>query len=82
VIRLEPNLELGLTTLSKVQGLSKAELTRQLIKDRIAQHQERKSPFEIAQELGVIGVDTDPRTDAAEKHSRYVKEKLRAKRPA
>ena len=58
------------------------EVVRRLIRERLTLNKKSKTAFEIAQEMGVIGMDTDPRRDVAKHHSKYVKEALRAKRTA
>ena len=82
VIRLDSELETGLRALSEQERVPLAEFVRGLIRDRLAQHKKRKSAYEIAQEMGVIGMDDDPRGDVAINHSKYVKAALRAKRTA
>lgn len=82
VIRLDSELEAGLRRLSSEERVSQAELVRHLIRERLASRPKRRSPFEIAEELGVVGMDTDPRRDVAKRHSKYVKEALRGKRTA
>ena len=82
VIRLDAELESGLRALSTQARMPQAELVRHLIRERLTLHKKRKSAFEIAQEMGVIGMDDDPRRDTAKRHSKYVKEALRGKRTA
>ena len=82
VVRLYPELEAGLRRVSAEERLSQAEVVRRLIRERLAHRASRKSAFEIAEELGVVGMDDDPRPDVAKKHSRYVKRALRGKRCA
>ena len=82
VVRLDSELETGLRQLSDEERLPQAELVRRLIRERLSTRRGRKSVFEIASELGVIGIDADPRTDVAENHSRHLKRVLRGKRSA
>lgn len=82
VIRLDPELETGLRRVSAEERLSRAEVVRRLIRDRLAQRAGRRTAFEIAEALGVVGMDADPRTDVAKNHSRYAKKAVRAKRSA
>ena len=82
VIRLDTDLETGLRRMSAEERVPQAELVRRMIRERLSAHNKRKTPYEIAEEMGVIGMDTDPRRDVAENHSKYVKEALRAKRVA
>ena len=82
VIRLDAELESGLRALSAQSRTPQAEVVRQLIRERLALEKKRKSAFQIAQEMGVIGMDGDPRPDTARQHSKYVKVALRGKRSA
>ena len=82
VIRLDNELETGLRALSEEARVPLAEVVRELIRDRLAQHKKRKNAFEIAQQMGVVGMDGDPRRDVAKHHSKYVKEALCGKRTA
>lgn len=80
VVRLEPELEAGLRRLSEEERVPQAEVVRRLIRERLALRARSKSAFEIAEALGVIGMDPDPRRDTAKQHSRYTKQALRGKR--
>ena len=80
VIRLNPELEQGLNELSEEENTPKAEILRDLLRERLAQRRKRPNAYAIAQELGVIGADADPRTDVAQHHSRYLRAALRGKR--
>ena len=80
VIRLDHELERGLTELSEEQGVSKAELLRGLLRERLAQRKKRPDAYAIARELNLVGMDDDPRTDVAQNHSKYLRTALRGKR--
>lgn len=82
VIRLDSELENGLRRLSTEERVPQAEVVRRLIRDRLAARPKRKSAFEIAEAMGVIGIDADPRKDVAERHSSHLKRVLRDKRSA
>ena len=82
VVRLDAELEAGLRRVSAEERLSQAELVRRLIRERLAHRAGRKTAFEIAEALGVVGMDADPRRDVAKNHSRYVKKAVRGKRSA
>ena len=82
VIRLDRELETGLRAVSEAARVPQAEVVRGLIRDRLTQHKKRKNAFEVAQEMGVVGMDDDPPRDVAKHHSRYVREALRGKRTA
>ena len=71
VIRLDSELDAGLRALSVV--------VRKLIRERLAHPKSRRNAFDIGQEMGVVGMDSDPRRDVAKKHSSYLKKALRAK---
>jgi len=80
VIRLDRELEKGLNELSEEQNTSKAEIMRDLLRERLARRKKSVNAYAVAQELGLIGVDNDPRTDVAQNHSKYLRAALRAKR--
>ncbi len=61
VIRLDSELDAGLRALS-------VEVVRKLIRERLAHPKSRCNAFDIAQEMGVVGMDSDPRRDVAKKH--------------
>ena len=82
VVRLDPELEAGLRRASAEEHLSQAEIVRRLIRERLMHRARRKTAFEIAEALGVVGMDRDPRTDVARNHSKYVKRAVRGKRSA
>lgn len=82
VIRLNHELEVGLAELAVEQGVSKAEVLRTLLRERLERRKKRVDAYTIASELGVIGMDDDPRTDVAQNHSRYLRTALRGKRPS
>jgi Ribbon-helix-helix protein, copG family len=80
VVRLDPELETGLRALSEDEGIPQAELVRRLIREHLAHRSRRRSAFAIAEQLGIIGMDDDPRVDVAKQHSSYVRKTVRAKR--
>jgi len=82
VIRLSQELDSALRYLSAEERVSRAEFVRRLIRERIAARKAGKSAFQIAQEMGVIGMDDDPRRDVAQNHSRYLRKTLRGRRTA
>ncbi len=79
VIRLPAELEAGLRRLSDQEKRSQAEIVRGLISERVSRHEQRPTAFAVAQRLGVIGCDDDPRTDVATRHSDYVRAVLRSR---
>jgi hypothetical protein len=53
---------------------------RGLLRERLARRKKRVDPYLVAQELGAIGNDHDPRKGVARKHSAYLRATLRGKR--
>ena len=80
VVRLDHELEIGLAELADEQGVSKAEVLRALLRERLERRKKRVDAYTIASELGLICMDDDPRTDVAQNHSRYLRPALRGKR--
>lgn len=79
VIRLPAEIEAGLRRLSDEENRSQADIVRGLIAERLGKRKARARAYAVAQRLGVIGCDDDSRTDAAERHSEYVRAALLAK---
>jgi hypothetical protein len=77
VVRLDAELENGLRQLSSEEHVSQAEIVRRLIRERLVSRNARKSAYRIAEALGVIGIDRDPRRDVAKRHSKYLRQALR-----
>jgi hypothetical protein len=77
VVRLDSELESGLRQISSEERVSQAEVVRRLIRERLASRGSRKSAYEIAEALGVIGIDQDPRPDVARRHSKYLRQALK-----
>jgi hypothetical protein len=75
-VRLPADIEDGLRRLSIEEHKTQAEVVRSLIAERLAQSPPRTSAYAIAQSLGIIGSDSDRRTDTAERHSDYVRAAL------
>ena len=82
VIQIDSEIESGLRATSAQTRTSRPKVVRQPAREHVALDKKRKSAFEIAQEMRVIGSDDDPRRDTARKHSKYVKAALRGKRSA
>ncbi len=76
------NRKTSLCALSAEENTPQAEIVRGLIRDRLAQRKGGKIAFEIAKEMGVVGIDGDPRRNVANRHSKYVKAAMRGKRSA
>ena len=77
VVRLDAELENGLRQLSSEEHVSQAEIVRRLIRERLVSRNARKNAYRLAEAMGVIGIDQDPRRDVAKRHSKYLRQALR-----
>lgn len=57
-------------------------MVRDLIRERLAQPRQGRSAFEIALEMGIVGMDADVRGDVAKNHSSYLRDTQCVKRIA
>jgi metal-responsive CopG/Arc/MetJ family transcriptional regulator len=75
-VRLDPDLEREFETACRLSRSSKSAVVTQLIRDYV-RAKTAKSPFELAEEMGLIGcMETAPA--AGRQHSSYIKAKLRS----
>lgn len=75
-VRLAPKLEREFAATCRVKRTTKSAVVTELIRGYVQAEVPAKSPFELAEEMGLIGcVESAPA--AAREHSRYIKEKLR-----
>jgi Predicted DNA-binding protein with an HTH domain len=81
-VRLNPELENRIDAIAKQQGLTKSQWVRQLIeqklKEELALHP--MTPYQMAEELGLVGCIEGGPEDLAANAKKYITEKLRAKR--
>lgn len=75
-VRLDPELEREFAAACRIKRTTKSAAVTELIRGYVQAKSPTKSPFELAEEMGLIGcVERAPA--AAREHSRYLKEKLR-----
>ncbi len=81
-VRLKPGLESQIDLVAERQGLSKSEWVRRLIEKQLEEelNQSQKTPYELAQELGLIGCIKEGPEDLAANVRKYLMEKLHAQR--
>ncbi|OGV74676.1 MAG: hypothetical protein A3B82_06375 [Methylophilales bacterium RIFCSPHIGHO2_02_FULL_57_10] len=76
-IRLKDELEHEIEHIAQRQGLTKSAWVRQLIENAL--QPERKSPYQLAQDLGLLGCEEGLPEDASERVAELVRERLGAK---
>jgi predicted transcriptional regulator len=79
-VRLDPELERQLESYCKKRRQTKTEVLTRLLRDHLAAASERrKTPYQLARELGLIGAIASGKRDLGRNHKRYLREMLRAK---
>ena len=77
-IRLPPDEALALERYCREHGETKTDVVRRLLREHVLPA--RKTPMQIAEEMGIVGMmDDNYPPDYAERHGYYVKKKLREK---
>lgn len=76
-VRLDPRQEEELATASERLGLSKSEIIKQSLDAFLREKQAHLTPWELGKDL--FGQEGSGVGDLARNHSKYLKEKLRAK---
>jgi hypothetical protein len=77
-VRLEPELERELSQVCQHKGVTVTQTVADLIRQFVESERPRKSPFELAKEMGLIGAQkTAPA--AGRDHSHYLKDRLRGR---
>jgi len=75
-VRLDPALEREFDATCRIKRTTKSAVVTELIRSYVRGHAPTKSPFELAQEMELIGcVESAPA--AGRDHSRFLKNKLR-----
>jgi metal-responsive CopG/Arc/MetJ family transcriptional regulator len=76
-VRLDPRLERELEVASERLGLSKSEIIKQSLESFLREKQAHLTPWELGKDL--FGHEGSGVADLARNHSKYLKEKVRAK---
>jgi len=79
-VRLKPDVETRLQAIAASHGLSKSQWVRRVIEEALAQETQGRTstPFELAEELGLVGCIKDGPEDLASNAKQYIKVKLGA----
>lgn len=79
-VRLDPQLEEQLESHCRKLRLSKTQVITNLLHEHLSVASgRRKTPYQLACKLGLIGAIASGKGDLAENRKRYLKEKIRAK---
>lgn len=76
-VRLDPELEREFAAACRIKRTTKSAAVTELIRGYVQGTTPTKSPFELADEMGLIGC-MERAPASAREHSRYLKEKLRS----
>jgi hypothetical protein len=77
-VRLDPELEREFAAACKMKRASKSAVVTELIRGYVQGKAPAKSPFELAEEMGLVGcMESAPA--AGREHGRYLRDKLRSK---
>jgi predicted transcriptional regulator len=80
-VRLDPELEREFAALCGLKRATKSAIVSELIRTYLQAQAPRQSAFELAEAMGLVGVQ-ERAPAAGRDHSRYIKGKLRQRRPA
>lgn len=78
-VRLNPDIEREFAAACRLQRTSKSAVVTELIRGYVHAKTPPKSPYALAEEMGLIGSMAHAPT-AARDHSQFLKAKLRGKR--
>ena len=79
-VRLDPQLQEQLESYCRKRRLSKTQLITGLLHEHLSLVTgNRKTPYQLARKLGLVGAMASGKGDLAENRKRYLKEKIRAK---
>jgi len=80
-VRLDPALEREFETTCRIKRTTKSAVVTDLIRGYVQAKAPAKSPFELAEEMGLVGcLESAPA--AGRDHSRFIRNKLRNSRRA
>ena len=79
-VRLDPDLEREFAAACRIKGTTKSTVVTELIRSYVQTKAPAMSPFELAEAMGVVGCQ-EHAPAAGRDHSRYLRVKLRERRP-
>ena len=80
-VRLDPELEREFAAACQLKRTTKSAVVTELIRNYVQAKAPVKSPFELAEEMGLVGcIESAPA--AGRDHSRFIRNKLRNSRRA
>jgi len=74
-VPISPETEQRLEQYCRRHGVTKTEVIRKLIEREVAGEPSEKSPFELAESMGIVGAFDGPE-DLAVEHRHHIREKL------
>jgi hypothetical protein len=77
-VRLDPDIERAFEAACRLRRTTKSAVVTQLIRSYIQAEAPAKSPYELAEEMGLVGCLENAPAPGRD-HSRYLKAKLRGK---
>ena len=80
-VRLAPELEREFAATCRLKRTTKSAVVNDLIRGYVQEKSPAKSPFELAEELGLVGC-LEAAPAAGRDHSRFIRDKLRYSRSA
>lgn len=80
-VRLAPHLQQQLESYCKKRRRTKTHVITELLSEHLsAASGDKRTPYQLARELGLVGGFASGKGDLAQNRKRYLVEKLRAKR--
>lgn len=79
-VKLPASIERDFEAHCRKNRLTKSEVVTRLLQQYLALSAPKTSPFELAEELGLVGGLTDAPADLSVRHSSHVKRVLRGRR--
>jgi len=79
-IRLQPETEQQLESIARQQGMTKSAWVRELIEVAVVEARIAATPYELAEELGLIGCIEDGSPDLASNAKQHLRDRLGAAR--
>ncbi len=79
-VKLPEEVEREFEIHCRTNRITKSEVVTQLLRQYLAVKAPRRSPFELAMEMGLVGALDDAPRDLAKRHSTHVKRAINGKR--